>query len=507
MMESTQQLPGKSLTALLEGVSVKEEIPALEISDVTSNSKAVIKGALFIALKGMQTHGIDFAIDAARAGAAVIMYDSLDCYCQQRIPLLQKQVNTRWLGIEHLDRVNGEIVSRFYDEPGRDMTIIGVTGTDGKSSVTHLITQALDRLGKRTGSIGTLGYGMGNKLESTTHTTPDAVMLQSCLYQFRQQNCEYVTMEVSSHALEQYRVNGCQFDIAVLTNLGRDHLDYHGDIENYSAAKSRLFTDFELNGRVINANDEFGRTLADMFQTEPVICYSSSDNASDDVEVRLRKNNITSQGQDMVVDTPVGEIRANTALMGNFNVDNTLACISSLISLGFSREEINLAVADLQPIPGRMETFTSDSDMATAVVDFAHTEQALRACLAASREHTRGKLWCIFGCGGDRDQGKRIGMGRAAEQLADYVIVTDDNPRTESPEHIVSDILTGMNDPDKVNVVHNRLAAIEFALSQAASDDLVVIAGKGHEQEQIIGHERYPFSDRHVVERIMRAGK
>ena len=507
MMASTHQLSGKMLTVLLEGVSVSEDIPALEIADVTSNSKAVVKGSLFIALKGMQTHGIDFAIDAVRAGAAVIMYDSLDSYCQQRIPLLQKQVSTHWLGIEHLDRMNGQIVSRFYDEPGRDMTIIGVTGTDGKSSVTHLITQALDRLGKRTGSIGTLGYGVGNQLVSTTHTTPDAVVLQSYLYEFRQQHCEYVTMEVSSHALEQYRVNGCQFDIAVLTNLGRDHLDYHGDMENYSAAKSRLFTDFDLNGRVINANDEFGRTLADLFQTEPVICYSSADNASSDVEVRLRKSDITSQGQDMYVDTPIGEICAKTALIGSFNIDNTLACIASLISLGFSREEINLAVADLQPIPGRMEKFSSDTGMATAVVDFAHTEQALRACLAASREHAQGKLWCIFGCGGDRDQGKRKVMGRAAEQLADCVVVTDDNPRTESSENIVSDILAGMNDPDKVNVVHNRQAAIEFALSQAASDDLVVIAGKGHEQEQIVGHERRPFSDRHVVERIMRANK
>lgn len=506
-MASTPQLSGKMLSALLEGISVSEDIPALEIADVTSNSRAAVKGSLFIALKGMQTHGIDFAIDAARAGAAVIMYDSLDSYCEQRIPLLQKQVNVHWLGIDHLDRVNGQIVSRFYDEPGRDMTIIGVTGTDGKSSVTHLITQALDRLGKRTASIGTLGFGLANQLESTTHTTPDAVVLQSYLYQFRRQNCEYVTMEVSSHALEQYRVNGCQFDLAVLTNLGRDHLDYHGDMESYSAAKSRLFTDFDLNGRVVNANDEFGRTLADLFQTEPLICYSSADNASADVEVRLRKKDISSQGQDMYVDTPVGEICAKTALIGSFNIDNTLACIASLISLGFSREDINLAVADLQPIPGRMERFSSDTGMATVVVDFAHTEQALRACLAASREHTEGKLWCIFGCGGDRDKGKRKGMGRAAEQLADYVIVTDDNPRTESSEAIVNDILAGMNDPDQVSVVHNRQAAVEFALSQAAGNDLVVIAGKGHEQEQIIGNERHPFCDRHVVERIMRASQ
>jgi len=500
------QLSGKQLGTLLEGMPVKETVPVVEILDVTSNSQAAVRGSLFIALKGTQTHGIDFAIDAAKAGAVVILYDALDEYCQQRIPLLQKQVKTRWLGVENLDRVNGVIVGRFYDEPSRDLTIIGVTGTDGKSSVTHLITQALSKLGEQVGSIGTLGYGIGNQLEVSTHTTPDAVVLQSCLYEFRQQQCRYVVMEVSSHALEQYRVNGCYFDIAVLTNLGRDHLDYHGDMAQYAAAKKRLFTDFELSGRVINSNDKFGQNLSASFDNNEVIRYSSALNAENDAEVYLQRSEITDQGQDIYIKTPLGEVCAKTALVGRFNIDNTLACVASLISLGLSLEELNIAVSDLHPIPGRMEKFGGDGKT-TAVVDFAHTEQALRACLAASREHTKGKLWCIFGCGGDRDQGKRKGMGRAAEQLADQVIVTDDNPRTESPEAIVSEILRGMNDPDKVSVVHNRQAAIEFALSQAANDDLVVIAGKGHEQEQIIGHERYPFSDRHVVQRIMQADK
>jgi len=498
------QLSGKQLGTLLEGMSVNEIVPAVEILDVTSNSQAAVRGSLFIALKGTQTHGIDFAIDAAKAGAVVILYDALDEYCRQRIPLLQKQIKTRWLGIENLDRVNGVIVSRFYDEPGRDLTIIGVTGTDGKSSVTHLITQALNKLDKQVGSIGTLGYGVGNQLKETSHTTPDAVVLQSYLYEFRQKQCRYVVMEVSSHALEQYRVNGCQFDIAVLTNLGRDHLDYHGDMAQYAAAKKRLFTDFDLSGRIINSNDELGQELSAAFDRKEVIRYSSALDAEKHAEVYLQRSEITDQGQNIYVNTPLGEVCAKTALMGVFNIDNTLACIASLISLGLSIEEIKLAVSNLKSIPGRMEKFGGNG-RAVAVVDFAHTEQALRACLVTSREHTQGKLWCIFGCGGDRDQGKRQGMGRAAEQLADQVIVTDDNPRTESPEAIVSEILQGMNDPDKVSVVHNRQAAIEFALSQAEEGDLVVIAGKGHEQEQIIGRERYPFSDRHVVQRIMQA--
>ena len=501
------QLAGKQLSDLLVGITLDEAIPAVEILDVSSNSREVVKGSLFIALKGTQTHGIDFAIDAAKSGAAVIMYDALDDYCQQRIPLLQKQVKTRWLGVEHLDRLNGEIVSRFYDEPGKAFKIIGVTGTDGKTSVTHLLAQALTRLGKRVGSIGTLGYGVGNALESTQHTTPDAVSLQSYLHEFRERHCEYVVMEVSSHALDQYRVSGCQIDIAVLTNLGRDHLEYHGDIEQYGAAKARLFNDFDLSGRIINDDDAFGQSLSAAFRDDEVIRYSADTSSNRESEVRLISSVITNDGQDMRVQTPLGEIFAHTELMGDFNIDNTLACIASLISLGFDQAEINRAVAKLQPIPGRMEKFTGNHKLPTVVIDFAHTEQALRACLTTSRAHTRGKLWCVFGCGGDRDPGKRQGMGSAAEQLADQIIVTDDNPRTESPEKIVNEILRGMNDPEKVSVVHNRQAAIEFALSQAAPEDLVVIAGKGHEQEQIIGHERYPFSDRHVVQRIMQASQ
>jgi len=507
MMTQRPQLAGKPLSDLLVGVAIDENIPMVEICNVSSDSREMVKGSLFIALKGTQTHGIDFAIDAAKSGAVVIMYDALDDYCQKRIPLLKKQVKTRWLGVEHLDQLNGEIVSRFYDEPGKSLKIIGITGTDGKTSVTHLLVQALTSLDKCVGSIGTLGYGIGNELEPTRHTTPDAVSLQSYLYEFRQKKCEYVVMEVSSHALDQYRVTGCHIDIAVLTNLGRDHFDYHGDLEHYGAAKARLFHDFELSSRVVNEDDTFGQSLSAAFKDDEVIRYSVDTTSTRDAEVRLISSEITDLGQDIRVQTPFGEIFAHTELMGDFNIDNTLACIASLISLGFNQTEINIAVANLKPIPGRMEKIAGNKKMATAVIDFAHTEQALRACLATSRAHTRGKLWCVFGCGGDRDSGKRKGMGRAVEQLADHAVVTDDNPRTESSEKIAREILRGMNDPDKASVVLNRQAAIEFALSQAAPDDLVVIAGKGHEQEQIIGRERHPFSDRHVVQRIMQASQ
>ncbi|MCP4388650.1 MAG: UDP-N-acetylmuramoyl-L-alanyl-D-glutamate--2,6-diaminopimelate ligase [Gammaproteobacteria bacterium] len=502
-MMANVKIPGMILTDLLSGFEVQDPVPAIEIFNIASNSAQVTANSAFVALPGIKSNGIDYAIDAVKAGAVAVIYDAADPYTQQRIPLLRKQVETQWIGIDQLERANGHIVSRFFGDPGRAMTIVGITGTDGKSSVTHLVTQALTRIDKRCASIGTLGYGIANQLTPDSMTTPDAVSLQSRLYQFQQQRCQYVVMEVSSHALEQFRVNGCDFDIAVLTNLGRDHLDYHGSHESYAAAKARLFHEFELSGRVVNADDAFGLQLTQSVEQDSLYRYSVMAKDGSEAEVKLKSCEITANGQNICAITPLGEVTAVTALIGRFNVENTLACIATLVALGLDHNQLELAMKDLNPIPGRMEKFSGGRDKASAVVDFAHTEQALRACLAAGREHTSGQLWCVFGCGGDRDQGKRSGMGRAVEELADRVIVTDDNPRNESAEKIVSEILAGMQQPDQACVVHNRLAAIEYALSQASAEDLIVIAGKGHEQEQIVGNERRPFSDRHVVGRIL----
>ena len=506
MMMPESEIAGKSLVELLKGYVTSEPVADIEIIDITSNSRTVGQGCLFIALRGINSQGIDFAKDAVKSGAVAVMYDAQDEYCVRRVALLSKQVATHWIGIEGLDRVNGEVVSRFYGDPGRYLKIIGITGTDGKTSVTHLIAQALVQLGKKVASIGTLGYGIGIELDPASHTTPDAVTLQSYLHQFHQQKCDYVIMEVSSHALQQYRVSGCQFDIAVLTNLGRDHLDYHQDMDQYASAKGRLFREFDLSARVINTDDEFGRQLSHEFKSGGMIRYSASPSAKKgDAEVYLLNSKVTAQGLEVHVATPIGEIHASTALMGAFNIDNILACISSLVASGLELPQIQWAVTGLQPIPGRMEKFSGGSNRATAVIDFAHTEQALRACLTTSRDYTSGQLWCVFGCGGDRDQGKRQGMGRAAEELADRIIITDDNPRTEDPQQIVSEIQKGLMHPDKACVLHNRQAAIEYALTEAKIGDLVVIAGKGHEAEQIIGHQRFPFSDRQLVERFMQA--
>ena len=494
---------GVLLADLLSGFSDHLPVNAIDINAVAINSIDVVRGSLFIAMKGLSTHGIDFAIDAVRAGAVAVIYDAADEYCQQRLPLLKKQVDSCWIAVDQLDQTSGHIVSRFFGNPGQVMTMIGITGTDGKSSVTHLLIQALSRIGKSCASIGTLGFGIGNQLTPDKLTTPDVVSLQARLQHFLQQGCEIVAMEVSSHALQQYRVNGCDFDIAVLTNLGRDHLDYHDDLEHYAAAKSRLFEDFNLSGRVVNLDDDLGHRLSQVQSSSPLIRFSIDNKQEAHAEVQLLEYEKTTLGQNIHASTPLGEVTAVTALIGDFNIENTLACIAILVALGFDHASIELAVKDLKPIPGRMEKFSGQQTMAPAVVDFAHTEQALRACLSACRAHTQGQIWCVFGCGGDRDPGKRAGMGRAVEELADHAIVTDDNPRTEAPEKIVADVLAGMNQPNAATVVHNRQAAIEYALSQAGTQDLVVVAGKGHEQEQIVGIERRPFSDRQVISRIL----
>ncbi len=502
-MKASMKSPGMMLTDLLAEANCVDRVPPIQVQDISSNSKQVVKGAVFVALPGINSNGIDYAIDAVKAGAVAVLFDANDAYSLKRVPMLRKQVLSHWIGVENLNQANGFIVSRYYGNPGAAMIIVGVTGTDGKSSVTHLLTQALTNLGAQCGSIGTLGHGINNDLTVDALTTPDAVSLQSRLYQYQQQACEYVVMEVSSHALQQYRVNGCDFDIAVLTNLGRDHLDYHGNLENYAAAKSRLFHDFDLSASVVNADDDFGEQLGKGLSQDSVLRYSINIGSADQATIKLIEAELTSNGQNFRAQTPLGEVSARTSLIGEFNQSNVLACIATLVALGFNRGQIQRAVQNLQPIPGRMEKFEASSRIASALVDFAHTEQALRACLEACRLHTQGKIWCVFGCGGDRDPGKRPGMGRVAEELANHVIITDDNPRNESPQKIVSDILLGLQMPTEVSVVHNRKAAIEFAMSQAAAEDLVVICGKGHEQEQIIGHERRPFSDRHVVSQIL----
>ena len=506
MMAASGNHSGVAISQLLDGLVLGSNLPERRVSGITANSRAVKPGDLFIAQAGLTRHAIDFAGDALEAGAAAVLFDPDDEYSVKRVALLRKQhASALWIAVPQLQARTGHIASRFYDHPSRAMQLVGVTGTDGKTSVTHLLVQALTRLQCPVASIGTLGYGMANNLQMTGYTTPDAIAVQSMLAEFRRAGCQYVIMEVSSHALHQYRVAGCEFDVAVLTNLGSDHLDFHGSLEAYAEAKARLFSFDSLRSRVINFDDAFGRELAVSTGSGNLAGFSARQARSDDASVQLIDHSMSDSGLRMLVATPSARLDIQTDLIGRFNIDNCLACVGVLIELGFAADDIERAMQHLRPIPGRMEYFSPVPGLPAVVIDFAHTEQALKACLEALGDYSRGELYCIFGCGGDRDQSKRPRMAAVAEKLADHVFVTDDNPRHESPQQIMRDILSGFAEPQAVRVIHDRETAIRSAMSQATSDDLVVIAGKGHEPYQIIGDEHRVYSDHRVV-RDIRAG-
>jgi UDP-N-acetylmuramoyl-L-alanyl-D-glutamate--2,6-diaminopimelate ligase len=490
------------LHELLAGFSASLDFPGVKISGLTSHSGQVKKGDLFVAQSGLTRHAIDFVADAVKAGAVAVLYDAQDSYCLQRIPLLRKQLKTLWVPVNGLNKVTGEIASRFFGYPGHQVKLVGITGTDGKTSVTHLLVQALTRMNLKAGSIGTLGYGVSNHLKMTSYTTPDAITLQSLLSELQLAGSEYVVMEVSSHALEQYRVNGCRFDIAVLTNLGSDHLDYHETLEQYAQAKSMLFEFPGLAARVLNVEDDLGQRLLQQNSQMDTVSYSARVQSGQPASVKLKHSRMTEKGLQISVQTGAGSLTLQTGLIGSFNIDNCLACISVLMLLGFDLSRIEQSMQGIKPIPGRMEYFPSTPNQAAAVVDFAHTAQALEACLNALKDYTDGELYCVFGCGGDRDQSKRPLMGSVAERLADHVILTDDNPRSEPAEKIMQDILAGFKKPQKVRVIHDREKAIQTAMHLAQPQDLVVVAGKGHEQIQIVGENRLAFSDHKVLSRL-----
>ena len=352
--------------------------------------------------------------------------------------------------------------------------------------------------------IGTLGNGLYGDIKPGTHTTPLAIPLHGLIDELHDAGATRLVMEVSSHGLEQNRVGGVQFDLALFTNLSRDHLDYHGDMESYANAKRQLFQIEGLQYAVINADDAFGQTLLkEIPDAVSVVAYSLSGKALQGVstvcatQVTLDKNGITMQ-----VDTPWGSGELCSSLLGRFNAENLLATLACLLVMGLKLDDVLERLAQIRTVPGRMERIEGKKGP-TVIVDYAHTPDALEHVLKAAREHCEGKLWCVFGCGGDRDQGKRSLMGEVAAMLSDNVIVTDDNPRHEDPKKIVNGILSGMDKREHVSVEHDRAMAIRSAIEKADKNDLVLIAGKGHEDYQLIRDEKKPFSDRDYVKVLL----
>lgn len=488
---------------LLDGIA---KIPATEmrVSDLTLDSRQVKAGSLFFALPGQSQHGLNFAADAIARGASVVLWDGTG---EQAQPAFPPGVFTAV--IPDLKDLVGRIADRFFNWPSSQMRITGITGTNGKTTCAYLLAQCLERLGNAAAYMGTIGFGRPASLAEPTHTTPDVVTVHRTLAQLRADGVRDVAMEVSSHALDQGRVDGVHFQVAAFTNLTRDHLDYHGSMQQYGAAKAKLFRFGQLKHMVLNIGDEFGRTLArERAGGAALIAVSvGADSSGWLAERTLRAAQIQMEprGISIAIDGSFGRLTVKTQLMGRFNAENSLVIIGCLLALGISLSEAAAALADCKPAPGRMEIVKTDArNKPTVVVDYAHTPDALSKALSAAREHCEGALWCVFGCGGDRDAGKRPAMGAIADELADQIIVTDDNPRSEDPQAITRDILKGIASRT-VRVIHDRGEAIATALKEAQPIDLVLIAGKGHEDYQIYGDTRRSFSDRSEALRLLGA--
>jgi UDP-N-acetylmuramoyl-L-alanyl-D-glutamate--2,6-diaminopimelate ligase len=497
----------RPLKALLGGlVDVPED---LQVSDITQDSRSVTPGAAFLACRGRRHHGVEFAQRAAAAGARAILWEPAPGVSAPALDAsLDASIVVR--AVPNLSAQVGFIADRLFDAPSASLTVAGITGTNGKTTCAWLLAQALRHCGRHAAYLGTLGVGLPEALSPLLHTTPDALTLQRLLANLRDQGVDSVAMEVSSHALDQQRCAGVRFHTAVFTNLTRDHLDYHGDMSAYGEAKAKLFAWPTLAVRVINIDDPFGLTLSRERLLEAsgdgARLFLTSQRPSEALAAAAGYVCASSVaalpgGLAIGIESSCGSAQLLSRLIGEFNVDNLLAVLAVLLAWDVPLADACAALARCAAPPGRMQ-IEGGGALPLVLIDYAHTADALAKALQAARAHCRGMLWCVFGCGGDRDTGKRADMGRIAAALADELIVTDDNPRLEDPRQIVAAIMQGIaaaGGSAKARVIHDRAQAIGTAIGAAAAADVVLVAGKGHEDYQIIGAERRAFSDAAVV--------
>lgn len=466
------------------------------ITGLVLDSRAVRPGNAFVAIAGFGAHGLGFVDQARAAGAAAILFEPP---APAELPAPADAI-----AVPGLRTRMGGMADQFHGHPSRAMTMVGVTGTNGKTSTVQLLAQAWHLLGTASGSIGTLGVGLYGDVVPTGFTTPLVLQMHEVLAQLRDQGAKAVAMEVSSHALDQGRVDAVHYDVAVFTNLTRDHLDYHGDMAQYGAAKAKLFHRAGLKAAVVNLDDSFGSELLRTVDAGIARIGVSSRGAQ---QATLRADSLKLDGRGIAFDLVVDGARhpVQSPLLGRFNVDNLLAVAGVLHALGHAPAAIAALVSQLQPIAGRMNRLGGERGLPTVVVDYAHTPDALEQALQSLQGHLQGRLFCVFGCGGERDAGKRPQMAAIAERLAQEVIVTDDNPRGEDGDAIVADILAGFTAPDAVTVQRNRARAIGLAVKLAGPGDIVLLAGKGHEPYQEVRGVKHDFDDTLVAAAALNA--
>ncbi len=478
------------------------------LGDLVNDSRAVQSGDVFCAVIGFAENGNDYINKAVELGAKLILSE---CDAQgSHGDVSWYTHNTQKVAVIQFYQLNKKLfllAQAYYQNPQEKMTMIGITGTNGKTSTSQLLGQMLSSVGKSAvkkscAIIGTNGAGNVNNLTPLANTTPSATELNKLFYRFASDGEDYIAMEASSHAIEQGRVSGDLFDIAVFTNLSRDHLDYHGTMDSYALVKRGLFINNNKQISVLNGDDAQVQHWLETWPKEQTYwLYGHNKNIlKHQYFVQAKNVEHTRSGVQFTLSTHVGDIEINSPLLGDFNIDNLLAAIAVLMIEQFSLADIAKQVSVINPIIGRMEA-TSVNGLPTAVVDYAHTSDALEKALTACREHCHGKLWVVFGCGGDRDKGKRPLMARSAEKFADLLVITSDNPRSESPKIIIDDMLVGLHHPENKNITIelDRKQAVLFALENAKANDIVLLAGKGHEDYSVIKNEKVPYNEREVV--------
>jgi UDP-N-acetylmuramoyl-L-alanyl-D-glutamate--2,6-diaminopimelate ligase len=474
----------------------------LKIEGLSLDSRKIAKGDIFFALVGEKMDGRQFVSSAVQAGAIAVLVEA-----DKKWKGISWQGDVPIIAIEKLFERVSEIAGRFYQDPSRHCRLIGITGTNGKTTCALLIAQLSALLLKRAGFVGTLGFGLLDStsttpvaqqitaIQSTGLTTPDAINLQKILAQLVDQKAEIVALEVSSHSLVLGRVTALQFETAIFTNLTQDHLDFHGDLARYGKAKELLLRVPKLRHAIVNRDDKWASNL--LLKLPDGITAFSYSVRDTNADVYLTDLSLTATGACATLHSPWGTAELVTSFIGTFNLSNVLAVVTGLCTNGFSLAELMPLIPKLLAAPGRMQSVTLDASNQdiTVIVDYAHTPDALENSLKAVREHSSAALWTVFGCGGDRDKTKRPLMGRIAELNSDYLIITNDNPRTEDPAAIAADIIRGLHNPNGCLVIADRSKAIDFAVQEAKAGDVILIAGKGHEDYQIFAEQTLSFSD------------
>ena len=497
------------LAELLAGLAPVSAQHNRDITGLTVDSRAVKPGDVFCAYQGATQHGCQFIPQAIAAGAAAILIDSQpgSQLVQGDQPQLKQTFpDVPMIKVSQLQQKVGVIAAKLYPAPAQHMDIIGITGTNGKTTSCYYITSLLAALGVPCGLSGTLGIGTLQNMRYTGLTTQDHAMAHKSLRNFFQAHINTVAMEVSSHGLDQHRLAGVEFKVALFTNLTRDHIDYHGSLADYAKVKAKLFAWPTLKTVVVNVDDPYAELM--LAQVQPGVeqlGYSLCEDAHSQSSLPLirAKNIHLKQGKIRAdLHTPWGTAVVNFSPLGRFNLANCIAAIAVVVSLGHDFTDVVQAVTQLVDPPGRMERFTV-AGQPMVVVDFAHTPDALEKALLALKAYCTGRLWCVFGCGGDRDRGKRSMMGTVVSQAQAQIVITNDNPRHEDPQRIVDDIMQGIDNKQSAHIEYDRKKAIRYAIAQARAEDIVLVAGKGHESVQIIGDTRKPLSDREYVKTVL----